>query len=163
MQSFYDLEATEINGKSFPFSQLRGKKVIIVNTASECGFTYQYALLQELYENSKSNNVVVLAFPSNDFGEQEPGTNEEINTFCTTEFSVSFPVMQKVKVLGKDAHSVYQFLTKKENNGITDIEVKWNFQKILIDEQGRVAGNVAAAAEPMCPQIIEWLQQPSLF
>ncbi len=163
MQSFYDLVATDINGNPFPFTQLRNKKVIIVNTASECGFTPQYAQLQELYEEFGANDLVVIGFPSNDFGQQEPGTNEEIKMFCDNNFRVTFPLMQKVKVTGSDACSVYAYLTKKTHNGVADIDIKWNFQKILIDENGILVKSIAAAADPASSDIITWITQPKLF
>jgi glutathione peroxidase len=163
MQSFYDLVATEINGNPFPFAQLRNKKVMIVNTASECGFTPQYAQLQELYEEFASSDFVVIGFPSNDFGQQEPGTHEEIKLFCTQNFNVTFPLMQKVKVTGSEMCDVYKYLTQKTNNGVADVEIKWNFQKILIDENGQLVKSISAATDANSYEIITWLTQPKLF
>ena len=134
---FYSLTAEDIHGSDFQFAQLKGKKTLIVNTASKCGFTPQYNELQELYRKYKDRNFTIIAFPSNDFLFQEPGNNETIEQFCRDQYEITFPIMSKVKVSGSNKHSVYQFLTMKSNNGKLNSKVKWNFQKYLVDEQGQ--------------------------
>lgn len=156
-QSFYDLSATTIDGESFDFSELEGKKVLIVNTASKCGFTKQYEGLQELYENYGGNEFVILGFPANNFRNQEPGSNEEIKTFCTQNYGVTFPMMSKISVKGQDMHPVYKWLTKKEHNGVMDSKVKWNFQKYLINEQGELVDVALSAVKPNSNKIVNWV------
>ena len=136
--SFHSFVVTDIDGNEFPLSKLKGKKVMVVNTASKCGFTPQYEDLQALYDKYKDKNFVIIGFPANNFMGQEPGTNQEIKEFCTTRFSVSFPMMAKISVKGNDTHPLYQWLTQKSMNGVMDSEVKWNFQKYLIDENGKL-------------------------
>ena len=134
--SFYDLHAKTIEGDDFDFNQLKGKKVLIVNTASKCGFTPQYEGLESLNKKSKDNNFEIIGFPSNDFLKQEPGTNDEIASFCQKNYGVTFQMMEKVEVKGNNIHPVYEWLTSKEKNGVKDSKVKWNFQKYLINETG---------------------------
>jgi len=147
-QNFYDLEATTIDGVNYKFEQLRGKKVMIVNTASKCGFTPQYEDLEKLYEMYKDSNFVIIGFPSNDFLRQEPGTNEEIKTFCTLNYGVTFPMMSKIHVKGKNKHPVYQWLTQKDKNDILDSKIKWNFQKYIIDENGKLLNVFYSKTKP---------------
>ncbi len=135
--SFYDFTVKDINGHDFNFSQLKGKKVMVVNTASKCGFTPQYANLESLYEKYKDDNFIIIGFPANNFNHQEPGTNNEIKEFCTKNYGVTFPMMSKISVKGDDMSPVYKWLTSKKENGKMDSEVKWNFQKYLIDENGQ--------------------------
>lgn len=156
---FYDLSAIDINGDSFSFEQLKGKKVMIVNTASKCGYTPQYAELQELYEQFKDKDFVIIAFPANNFMRQEPGTNLEILEFCSVNFGVTFPMMEKISVKGKDMHAVYQWLTLKENNGVKDSSVKWNFQKYLIDEKGNLVDVLPSRTSPLSDEVIEWINK----
>ncbi len=137
MQLVYDYKLQDINNQPFDLSAFKGKKILLVNTASACGLTPQYAQLQELHENYK-DKVAVVGLPCNDFGAQEPGTENEIKTFCETNFNVTFPLTQKVKIKGDDISPIYEFLTKKELNGLEDSEVIWNFQKYLIDENGEL-------------------------
>ena len=137
-QSFYDFTVKDIDGNDFPFSQLKGKKVLIVNTASKCVFTPQYAELEQFYNEHKDKNFVIIGFPANNFMGREPGTNEEIKAFCKKHYGVTFPMMSKIDVKGKNIHPVYKWLTKKALNGVQDSVVKWNFQKYLINEEGRV-------------------------
>jgi glutathione peroxidase len=155
---FYSLSGKTIDGKDFSFASLKGKKVMIVNTASECGLTPQYEQLEELYKKYKDQGFVIIGFPANNFMSQEPGTNEEIATFCKKNYGVSFQMMSKISVKGSDMDAVYQYLTKKENNGVQDSEVKWNFQKYLIDENGKLVKVIEPRTLPNDAQIIEWIE-----
>ena len=132
-KSFYDFTVRTIDGKEFPLSSLKGKKVLVVNVASKCGLTPQYAKLQELYEKYKDKNFVIIGFPANNFMGQEPGSNEEIAKFCSLNYDVTFPMMSKISVKGKDMAPLYQWLTEKKLNGKEDAPVQWNFQKFMID------------------------------
>jgi|SRR5690606_30167304 glutathione peroxidase len=153
---FYDLHAKTIDGETFDFAALKGKRVLIVNTASECGYTPQYEGLQALYEQFGGARFTIIAFPSNDFGGQEPGTSEEIITFCKQQFGVSFPVMEKVAIKGREAYPVYLWLTQKKLNGVSDAEVGWNFNKFLIDEHGRWTAHFSSKIEPQDSQIVKF-------
>ena len=155
--SFYDLKAKTIDGQDFSFASLKGKKVMIVNTASKCGYTPQYKDLEAVYKQYASKNFVIIGFPANNFGSQEPGTNQEIKEFCTQNFGVSFPMMSKISVKGDDINPVYQWLTKKSLNGVLDSEVAWNFQKYLIDEQGHLVLMVLSKEKPDSERIINWI------
>lgn len=155
--TLYDFKVKTIDGEIFDFSALEGKKVLIVNTASECGLTPQYKQLQELYEKYGGEKFTIIAFPANNFMGQEPGSNQEIKAFCQKNYGVSFPVMEKISVKGKDTHPLYEWLTKKELNGKEDADVKWNFQKFLIDEKGKWAGVAGPKESPMGEEIIQWL------
>ena len=156
--AFYDFTVKDIDGDSFSFSQLRGKKVMIVNVASKCGYTPQYEQLEEIYEKYKEQGFVLIAFPANNFMHQEPGTNEEIKEFCSVNYGVTFPVMSKISVKGEDMHKVYQWLTSKELNGIRDSSVKWNFQKYLISEDGKLVNVIKPKIKPNDPTIINWIE-----
>lgn len=158
MSNFYDFTAQTIDGKSFDFKNLKGKKVLIVNTASECGYTPQYKELEELYKNFGGDNFEILGFPSNDFGAQEPGNNDEIKAFCTKNYGVSFQMMSKISVIGPDIHPLYKWLTRKAENGKQDAEVKWNFQKFLIDADGHWIATISHKESPVCVEIIDWLE-----
>ena len=157
--SFYDLKTNTLQGEEFDFSTLKGKKVMVVNTASKCGLTPQYEGLQELYEKYKNKNFVILGFPSNDFLFQEPGNSTEIASFCQLNYGVTFPMMEKIKVKGRKKHIVYQFLTEKKNNGIKDSKVKWNFQKYLISEQGVLEKVISPKTKPNAEEIINWIEK----
>ncbi|MBA3704960.1 MAG: glutathione peroxidase [Bacteroidetes bacterium] len=157
--SFYDLKAKAIDGKNFNFTDLKGKKVIIVNTASECGYTGQYEDLEKLYKTYKDKNLVIIGFPANNFGHQEPGSNEEIKEFCTKNYGVSFPMMQKVSVKGDDMDPVYKWLTEKVLNGKMDSSVKWNFFKYLIDEKGNLVDALGSKDKPMDDKIVNWVNK----
>ena len=137
-KSFYDFIVKDIDGNDFDFSQLKGKKVLIVNTASKCGNTPQYSELEDFYQKNKDSKFIIIAFPANNFGHQEPGNNEEIKSFCQKNFGVSFPLMSKISVKGDDMHLLYKWLTSKELNGVQDSEITWNFQKYLINEEGQL-------------------------
>ncbi len=156
-KSFYDFTVETITGDQFDLSQLKGKKVLVVNTASKCGFTPQYADLQKLYEQFVENNFVIIGFPANNFMKQEPGTNAEIKEFCTVNYGVTFPMMAKISVKGKDIHPLYKWLTSKEENGVMDSTVKWNFQKYLIDEEGHLVDVAYSRENPFSDRIIGWI------
>ncbi len=156
-KSFHDFKVETIAGDQFDLSQLKGKKVLVVNTASKCGFTPQYADLQELYEQYGGDNFEIIGFPANNFLRQEPGTNAEIKEFCTLNYGVTFPMMAKISVKGNNMHPVYQWLTSKEENGVMDSTVKWNFQKYLIDEEGNLVDVVYSKENPLSEKIVSWI------
>lgn len=158
MKTLHDFKATTIDGKIFEMAQLKGKKVMIVNVASKCGYTPQYKQLQELYENYKDKGFVILGFPCNQFMGQEPGTEEEIKAFCEKNYGVTFPLFSKIDVKGKDQHPIYQWLTQKALNGVEDSEVSWNFNKYLIDENGKYVMHLKSGADPFDEKIINWLE-----
>lgn len=142
----YDFTVKSIDGKDVPLSTYKGKALLIVNTASECGFTPQYEGLQKLYEQYKAKGFEVLAFPSNDFGGQEPGSNEEVKKFCTLKYKTTFPLFAKVAVKGEGADPLYKFLQKLPKNGG---DVKWNFSKFVVDSKGEVVAHLDSKAEPL--------------
>jgi glutathione peroxidase len=146
--SIYDFEANRIDGKKVKLSDFRGKVLLIVNTASQCGFTPQFAGLEELHEKYADQGLVVLGFPSNQFGSQDPGTNEEIGAFCTTNYGVSFPMMEKIDVNGSNAAPLYQWLTKEKPGLLGSTAIKWNFTKFLVDRDGRVRKRYAPLDTP---------------
>lgn len=153
--SFDSLKAMQINGQSFDWSSLRGKKVLIVNTASDCGYTAQYAELQQLYERY-GNQLIVLGFPSNEFKEQESGSAESISHFCQRNYGVTFPVMQKSSVSpGAQQHPVYQWLTKASANGWNDQAPSWNFSKYLIDQEGRLILYADPSVSPLDSRLLQ--------
>jgi glutathione peroxidase len=158
MTSFYSMTVTDIHGKPFPLDQLKGRKVMVVNTASECGYTKQYKQLQELYTTYKDKGLVIVGFPSNDFGGQEPGTEKEIEQFCQANYGVTFPMMAKVSTKGDAKAPVYQWLTEKAQNGKMDSNVKWNFQKYLIDENGELVTMLASGTTPLDEVVINWVE-----
>jgi len=134
----YDFTVMDINGKKVNLSTYKGKTLLIVNVATKCGLTPQYADLQAFYEKYKDKGLVVLGFPSNDFMGQEPGSNAQISKFCKDEYKVSFPMFSKITVKGENTHPLYSFLTHKKENGYADAPVKWNFQKFLINSEGKL-------------------------
>ena len=144
---FYNYKVKNISGEEVSMSDYKGKVVLIVNTASKCGFTKQYEGLEELYEKYKDQGFVILGFPCNQFGAQEPGSNEEIKNFCTSTFSVTFPMMSKIDVNGENADPLYKFL-KSEQGGILGDDIKWNFTKFLIDREGNVVDRFASQKTP---------------
>mgnify|MGYP001213340009 CR=1 FL=1 len=154
---FYDFKVKTLEGLNFDFSSLKGKKVMIVNTASKCGFTPQYKDLEELYEQYGGNDFVIIGFPANNFLSQEPGTANEIRTFCTEKYGVTFPMMEKISVKGSDMHPLYQWLTSKAKNGVMDSEVKWNFQKYLIDENGKLQYVIYSKEKPDSEKVLAWI------
>ncbi|HRW21592.1 MAG TPA: glutathione peroxidase [Bacteroidales bacterium] len=155
--SFYELEAKTITGETVKFESFQGKKLLIVNTASKCGFTKQYEDMEKLYKQYGGDEFLIIGFPANNFMNQEPGTNEEIMQFCSLEFGVTFPMMAKISVKGDDIHPVYKWLTVKELNGVMDSEVKWNFQKYLIDETGNLVKTLGTRVNPMDEEIIDFI------
>jgi glutathione peroxidase len=150
--SLYDFKVTDIQGNEFQLSQLMGKKVLIVNTASKCGFTPQYDDLEKLYNTYKDKNFVIIGFPANNFLKQEPGTNEEIQEFCRKNYGVTFPMMSKISVKGNDIHPLYKWLTTETNS-----DVSWNFQKYMIDENGKIVGYVSPKTKPFDEKIVNWI------
>ncbi|MCX6335094.1 MAG: glutathione peroxidase [Bacteroidia bacterium] len=154
--SFYDFKVKTLEGKEFDFASLKGKKVMVVNTASKCGFTPQYEDLETLYEQY-GQKLVIIGFPANNFMNQEPGSAEEIRQFCTDKYDVTFPMMEKISVKGSDMHPVYQWLTSKDKNGVMDSSVKWNFQKYLIDENGKLVDVIYSKEKPNSDKVISWL------
>lgn len=155
---FYDIPVKTIKGQDFDLHTLKGKKVIVVNTASECGYTPQYVQLKELCLHY-NDEVTVLAFPCNQFGAQEPGSAEQIDKFCQINYSLCFPLMEKTEVKGDHAHSLFKWLTHKEMNGVSDVDITWNFQKFLIDENGRMVKSIDPAVSPLDEEILDWLKR----
>jgi len=153
---FYDFKVKTLEGKDFDFSTLKGKKVMIVNTASKCGFTPQYEDLENLYEQY-GQKLVIIGFPANNFLNQEPGSASEIREFCTQNYGVTFPMMEKISVKGSDMAPLYKWLTSKEKNGVMDSEVKWNFQKYLIDENGKLVDVIYSKEKPGSDKVLAWL------
>lgn len=157
--SLYDFTVEDINGNEYALSQLKGKKVLIVNTASKCGNTPQYEGLQELYEKYGDDDFMIIGFPANNFGKQEPGTNEEIATFCSLNYGVTFPMMSKISVTGDDQHPLYKWLTSKSENGLENSKVGWNFQKYMIDEEGQLIGHIAPSVKPDSKELVSWISK----
>ena len=157
-QSIYQFKVKDLSGETFDFAALKGKKIMIVNTASKCGLTPQYKELEALYKEYSSKGFVIVGFPANNFAGQEPGTNEEIASFCQLNYGVTFPMMDKVSVKGEDMCEVYRFLTQKAKNGLEDSEVKWNFQKYLLNEKGELVKVVAPKTLPTDPEILNWIK-----
>ena len=157
-KTFHDFKVTTIDGKPFDLATLKGKKVLVVNTASKCGYTPQYAQLEELYKKYGGDKFTIIGFPANNFMSQEPGTNEEIAQFCTLNYGVTFQMMAKISVKGDDIAPVYRWLTSKEENGVMDAPVKWNFQKFMIDENGNFAGMVPTKESPLSEKIVNWIK-----
>jgi glutathione peroxidase len=158
-KTLHDFTVETISGQQFPLSSLKGKKVMVVNTASKCGLTPQYEILEKLYKQYKSKNFVIIGFPANNFMNQEPGSNDEIMEFCSQNYGVTFPMMSKISVKGSDIHPLYQWLTSKDENGVVDAKVTWNFQKFLIDEEGRVVKSVSPRESPDSEEIVNWISQ----
>jgi glutathione peroxidase len=158
-QTIYQFKVDDISGKTFDFADLKGKKIMIVNTASECGLTPQYKDLETLFKQYKNQNFTIIGFPANNFGAQEPGSNDQIATFCEKNYGVSFPMMSKISVKGKDMHPLYSFLTQKDKNGVEDSEVQWNFQKYLINERGELEKVIAPNVLPTDDEIVGWIKK----
>ena len=159
MESIHQFKVTDLYGESFDMSTLKGKKIMVVNTASECGLTPQYEQLQSIYEKYKDQNFTIVGFPANNFGAQEPGSDKDIAAFCKKNYGVSFLMMSKISVKGDDMHEVYKFLTKKSKNGLEDSEVAWNFQKYLLDENGHLVRVVHPKVQPNDESIIKWITE----
>lgn len=158
-KSLYDFKVKDIDDKEFDLASLKGKKVLIVNVASKCGLTPQYKELEELYAKYKDKNFIIIAFPSNDFKEQEPGSNAEIKEFCSLTYGVSFPLMSKITVIGQNKAPLYKWLTEKSENGKIDAEVQWNFQKFMIDQEGQLVDFVPPRESPLSDKIIKWIEE----
>lgn len=158
-KSFYDFKVEDIDGNEFDLSSLKGKKVLVVNTASKCGYTKQYEQLETIYRTYGNEKFTVIAFPANNFGEQEPGTDAEVEEFCKKNYGVSFPLMSKISVKGNDTHPLYRWLTSKKENGVMDSEVKWNFQKYLIDENGKLVEVYESKVKPDDEKIVSWIKK----
>lgn len=159
IENIYQFTVTDLYGDTFNFSSLKGKKIMIVNTASECGLTPQYEDLQKLHETYKDKNFVIIGFPANNFGKQEPGTDKEIATFCKENYGVTFPMMSKISVKGETMHEVYQFLTQKSRNGLIDSKVAWNFQKYLLNENGELVKVIDSKTLPTDASIVTWIEK----
>ena len=158
-KTIYDFTVETIDGEKVSLSEYKGKKIMIVNTASKCGYTPQYEQLQQLYEKYGGDDFVILGFPSNDFMKQEPGSDEEIAAFCEKNYGVTFPMMSKISVKGNDLAPLYQFLTTKSMNGHSDNQVKWNFQKYLIGTDGKLEKIYYSKTLPTDAAIIDWLEK----
>ncbi len=158
-KSFYDFTVKDIYGNDYPLSQLKGKKVLVVNTASKCGLTPQYEDLEKLWEKYGGDDFVIIGFPANNFAKQEPGSNDEIAEFCKLNYGVTFPMMSKISVKGDDMHPLYQWLTEKSLNGLEDSKVAWNFQKYMINEKGELVGHVSPQTKPFSDKIVDWITE----
>lgn len=151
-QNFYSFQVNNIDDKPVDLKDFKGKVLLVVNVASRCGYTNQYEGMEKLYDTYKDKGFAVLGFPANNFGKQEPGTNAEIKTFCTSTYGVSFPMFAKISVKGDDIHPLYNFLTtsKKEFEG----EISWNFNKFLIDQNGNIIARYPSSTEPMADEVL---------
>ncbi len=158
INTIYQFKVTSLIGEEFDFSSLKGKKVMIVNTASKCGLTPQYEGLQKIYIEYRDLGFEIVGFPANNFAQQEPGTNTEIATFCERNYGVTFPMMDKISVTGEDMAPIYRFLTSKSKNGLEDSEVAWNFQKYLINREGKLEKVISPKTEPTSEEIINWIK-----
>ena len=154
--SIHTFKVTAIDGSEIDFATFKGKKILVVNTASECGYTPQYKDLETLYK-TYGNKLVVIGFPANNFGAQEPGSNSDIKSFCTKNYGVSFPMAAKISVKGADMAPIYQWLTQKSKNGVLDSEVSWNFNKYLLDEEGHLINHFESSVNPMSEEITSLL------
>ena len=157
-QTIYQFKVKDLEGNEFDFASLKGKKILVVNTASKCGLTPQYKQLEAIYNQYKDQNFIIVGFPANNFGQQEPGSNKEIAEFCERNYGVTFPMMEKISVKGSDMDAIYQFLTQKSKNGLKDSEVEWNFQKYLINEKGELDKVVSPQVLPTDAEIVDWIK-----
>lgn len=155
--SIHQFKVTSIEGGIIDFSKFKGKKVLVVNTASKCGYTPQYEALQKIYKEY-GNKLVVVGFPANNFAGQEPGTDGEIQEFCKARFGVTFPLASKVSVKGNDMAPIYKWLTSKAENGVIDAEIKWNFGKFLLDENGQVINYFPSSVKPDSEEILKYIK-----
>ena len=156
-KTLYDFTANTIDGDEYNFSGLKGKKVLIVNIATGCSLAPQLHKLQELYEEFGGDDFEIIAFPCNDFGKQEPGTNSEVKEKCSSKYEITFQLMEKIRIKGDTIHPIYQWLTSSDENGVLDAKVTWNYQKFMIDENGEVVDAVAPIISPKSNRIMEWL------
>jgi glutathione peroxidase len=155
-RSIYDFKVAGLDGDTIDFAQFKGKKILIVNTASKCGFTPQYEDLEKLYKTYK-DKLVIVGFPANNFFSQEPGSNETISEFCKKNYGVSFPMAAKISVKGKNIAPIYKWLCNKEENGVMDAKISWNFNKFLLDENGKIIAHFKSAVKPMSEEIVSRL------
>lgn len=151
-QSIYDFKVKALDGSTIDFAAFKGKKILIVNTASECGYTPQYEGLEALYKKYQ-DKLVIVGFPANNFGGQEPGTNGEIKAFCKKNYGVTFPMAAKVSVKGDDTAPIYKWLCNKSENGVLDASIGWNFNKFLLDEQGHIITKFDSGVKPMSEEL----------
>ncbi len=156
--SIHQFTAKSIEGKEINFATFKGKKILLVNTASECGLTPQFKQLQALFDKYKDRNFIIVGFPSNDFAQQDPGSNSEIKSFCERNYGVTFLMMEKIHVKGNDIHPIYRWLTHKKENGVMNSQVKWNFQKYMIDEDGHLVDLLQPWKSPDHKRIIKWVE-----
>jgi glutathione peroxidase len=156
--SVYDFTLPSIDGTPMPLANFKGKVILVVNVASRCGFTPQYSALESTYEKYKDQGFVILGFPANNFGGQEPGTNAEIKKFCSTKYSVTFPIFAKVSVKGDDQTPLYQYLTKTANPSVAG-DIKWNFTKFLVDRNGNVVARFESQVTPDSPEVIAAIEK----
>lgn len=154
-QNLHDFKTKTLDGNEFKFSSLKGSKVLIVNTASECGYTPQYKDLETLYQKYKAKNFIVIGFPCNDFGGQEPGSSSQIKSFCSKNYGVTFPMMEKITI---NTSPIYNWLTSKKENGLLDAKVKWNFNKFLVDENGQLVKYFESSVSPLDSKITSWIE-----
>ena len=160
-KTFFDFEAVTIHGDTISMSQFEGKKIMVVNTASKCGYTYQYENLQALYAEHGGEDFEIIGFPANNFSNQEPGDDDDIWKFCQENYGVTFTMMSKISVAGFDKHPVYKWLTNKNENGVMSSTVKWNFQKYLINPDGSLHDVAYTQEEPNSSRIVDWITDPS--
>ena len=156
--SIYDFKVEALEGGTIDFSKFKGKKILIVNTASECGYTYQYEGLESLYKKYK-DRLVIVGFPANNFGKQEPGSNEEIAGFCKKNYGVTFPMAAKIDVKGDNTAPIYHWLTEKKYNNYADSEVKWNFNKFLVDENGKLVAYFGSKLKPESEELLKAIEK----
>ncbi|MEK0423452.1 MAG: hypothetical protein RLZ95_1362 [Bacteroidota bacterium] len=152
-QSIHSFKVTGIDGKQIDFASFKGKKILVVNTASKCGYTPQYEGLEKVYEQYK-DKLVIIGFPCNQFGGQEPGSNEEIASFCKKNYGVNFPLADKIDVKGASIAPIYQWLTQKSKNGVLDANISWNFNKFLLDENGKMIAYFPSNVKPDSEEIL---------
>ncbi len=155
--TIFHFKVPSLDGGTIDFSKFKGKKILVVNTASKCGFTPQYAQLEELYK-AHGDKLVIVGFPANNFGSQEPGTNDDIKEFCTKNYGVTFPMAAKVSVKGDDIAPIYKWLTEKSENGVMDADIKWNFTKFLLDENGVLITKFDSKVTPLSDEILAYLK-----
>jgi glutathione peroxidase len=158
-KTIHNFKAKTIGSKEFDFSILKGKKVLIVNIATKCSLAPQLKKLQELYEEYGGDDFEIIGFPCNDFGKQEPGDNEAIYDVCTKKYAITFPLMEKIRIKGENPHPIYKWLTSNKENGTLEAKVTWNYQKFLIDEDGKVVDSLSPISSPISNRIMEWLME----
>ncbi len=163
MKSIYDFVVKDIDGKDVKLEQFKGKAILIVNVASKCGFTSQYEGLQKIYSRYQEQGFVILGFPANNFLGQEPGTNEEIKQFCSLTYNVTFPMFSKISVKGKDIAPLYKFLTEKETNPEFAGNISWNFNKFLVDRDGKIVARFGSRSKPESEEVIQAIEKVMAF